>query len=102
MRVIVLAALTLLGGCGGPSLSTNQRAEVENIAEDFADGAASGSGASTLQQRIEDLEERVEIAERVNQKHMERLSELSSDGVKDAQAIADISKNYSDHLNQSH
>ena len=60
--MIVLAAF-LISGCGGPSLSDNQRAEVENIAEDFADGAASSAAdnvnASALAQKIEQLENEI-------------------------------------------
>ena len=102
MRLALVASLVLLSGCGGPSLSKNQRAEVENIAEDFADGASSDSDASTLQQRIEDLEERMEIADRSNQLAINQISQLSRNGVKDAKAIADISNEYNDHLDRYH
>ncbi|WP_411291464.1 hypothetical protein [Sphingorhabdus sp.] len=40
LRGAIIGAL-LLSGCGGPPLSDKQRAEVEKIAEDFADTAAS-------------------------------------------------------------
>ena len=64
--MIVIAAF-LISGCGGPSLSDNQRAEVENIAEDFADGAASSAAdnvnAPALAQKLEQLES--EIAHQV-------------------------------------
>ena len=62
MRVIILAAF-LISGCGGPSLSDNQRAEVENIAEDFADAAASDATSSVdnseMESKIDNLESRI-------------------------------------------
>lgn len=59
-RAIIAAAMLVgLVGCGGPSLSKNQRAEVENIAEDFADGAASSVDTSALAQKIEQLESEI-------------------------------------------
>lgn len=55
MKRAIIAVLAL-SGCGGPSLSDNQKAEVENIAEDFADGTASNFDPSELNGKIEELE----------------------------------------------
>jgi flagellar biosynthesis chaperone FliJ len=57
--IIAVVTLASLAACGGPSLSDDQRAEVENIAEDFADGAASSVDTSALAQKIEQLESEI-------------------------------------------
>jgi hypothetical protein len=89
-RAIIAAAMLVgLAGCGGPSLSKNQRSEVENIAEDFADGAASGVDASALAQKIQQLES--EIA------HQDKSDDAT---YAYAKAVNDDLENFKDHYNK--
>jgi chromosome segregation ATPase len=86
---LIIAAAAGLSGCGGPSLSKNQRAEVENIAEDFADGAASDATAnvdnSEIESKIDNLESR--MADMDNE-----IDRLRKQNLEDANAAADLER----------
>jgi outer membrane murein-binding lipoprotein Lpp len=55
MKIAYVAAALLLAGCGGPSLSENQQAEVRDIADDVSD-----ANDAALRSRIDELEARLE------------------------------------------
>lgn len=57
-RAIVLLAVGL-SACGGPSLSENQQEEVRAIADDISD-----ANDAELRSRIDELESRLDDAER--------------------------------------
>lgn len=84
--VILLAGLT---GCGGPSLSKNQRAEVESIAEDFADGAASDATSnvdtSEMESKIDNLESRITDIDT-------EIDRLRKQNLEDADAAAELER----------
>jgi hypothetical protein len=102
MRLALVATLALLSGCDGPALSDKQRSEVRSIAADYADGASTKAGMSAMDDRIAKMERRLEIAEGNDEFELKAISDVSKDGVQDAQAIADISKDFSDHMNRYH
>lgn len=91
LKRFVIASILLSGlaGCGGPSLSDKQRAEVENIAEDFADGAASDAATnvdnSELENKISELESR--IADMGTQ-----IDRLRQQNLEDADAAAQLER----------
>lgn len=78
LRGAIIAAL-MLSGCSGPSLSKDQRAEVENIAEDFADGATSKTDTSAIEFHIKQLEERADRAESNDAFILKQLEEMNRD-----------------------
>jgi hypothetical protein len=97
-RLMILSVpLTGLAGCAGPSLSDNQRAEVENIAEDLADGAASTGDTSGLEERVEKLERQAKLFNEAHDLHFKNIGELSKDGVTDADNISKLSQELTEH-----
>lgn len=59
---IAIAATLLLGSCGGPGLSENQRDEVGDIAGDVAgDVIADDAKVRELESRVEAIEQRLEM-----------------------------------------
>jgi peptidoglycan hydrolase CwlO-like protein len=83
---IILAIVT---GCGGPSLSKNQRAEVESISEDFAEASSSAKtptvNNSEIESKIDDLESR--IADMGTE-----IDSLRKQNVEDAHAAAELER----------
>lgn len=96
LRGLILSAF-LLSGCSGPSLSDNQRAEVRNIAEDFADSASGNTNTSSLEERIEKLESRATQSDEAHNMHFKNIGRLSKDGVTDANNIAKLSQDLIEH-----
>lgn len=96
LKQSIIAAIMLVGlaGCGGPTLSKNQRAEVENIAEDFADGAASDAAAnvdnSELESKIDNLESRIASMG-------DEIARLREQNVEDINNISKLSKSMIEH-----
>ena len=90
----IIAAIMLAGltGFGGPSLSKNQKAEVENIAEDFANGAPDKTDTSGLEERIEDLEQRMKISEGADTYAINNIDRLSKQNIEDSNAAAELEK----------
>lgn len=89
----VVAVSVLLSACGGPSLSKNQRAEVENIAEDFADGAASDATSnidnSDMENKIDYLEARIADMDT-------EIDRLRKQNLEDANAAAELERRIND------
>lgn len=87
--IIAAIMLVSLTGCGGPSLSKNQRAEVENIAEDFADAAASDATSnvdnSEIVSKIDNLESRIADMDT-------EVDRLRKQNLEDADAAADLER----------
>ena len=99
----MMAGLT---GCGGPSLSKNQRAEVESIAEDFADAASSDALAnvdtSEIEGRLDQLETGEKRAIDTDKVELDSLQGHSSD-IEELQTKLDrLIDHYNDHLNRFH
>ena len=94
LRTVIILAIMLAGltGCGGASLSKNQKSEVENIAEDFADGAPDKTDTSGLEERIEDLERRMKIAEGADTYAINNIDRLSKQNIEDSNAAAELEK----------
>ena len=92
MRKGVIIAALLLYGCGGPSLSKNQQAEAESIAEDFVDAAPDKTDTSGLEERIEDLERRMKIAEGADTYAINNIDRLSKQNIEDSNAAAELEK----------
>lgn len=55
MKIAYLAVALLLAGCGGPSLSENQQAEVRDIADDVSD-----ANDAALRTRLDELEAKLD------------------------------------------
>ncbi|MBK7163126.1 MAG: hypothetical protein IPH79_11850 [Sphingomonadales bacterium] len=95
-RGVIIIALGL-SSCGGPPLSDNQRAEVENIAEDFADGATSDVASrvdnSELENKIGELESRIE-------KMDGEIGRLRDQNVEDANAAAELERRINELRNR--
>jgi TolA-binding protein len=91
LKQVIITAILLVGltGCGGPSLSKNQRAEVENIAEDFADDAASSTASnvdsSEMESKIESLESRLADMDA-------EINRLRKQNLEDANAAAELER----------
>lgn len=94
---ILFAVMGSLSGCGGPSLSKNQRAEVETIAEDFAEGAKDSADTSDLEERIAELERQAKLWDKSHELHFKNIGQLSKDGVTDANNIAKLSDRMMEH-----
>ena len=91
----IIGAL-LLSGCGGPSLSDNQRSEVTNIAEDFADSA---KPSGNLEARVAELERQMKASKEAHSSHfdtdeylLEAEKRLSNENLKDSNAAAELEK----------
>lgn len=95
LRLIIVGTL-LLSGCGGPSLSEKQRAEVENIAEDFADGAKPNGN---LEARVAALESLMKASLEAHDSHFKTEKHLlaaekrlNKENVQDSNAAATLEK----------
>lgn len=89
LKRAIIAGAVLLSSCGGPSLSKNQRAEVEDIAEDHADAASSDAAAnidnSELESKIDALESRISTMD-------DEISRLRKQNIEDANAAAELER----------
>jgi hypothetical protein len=94
--IIAATLMASLTGCGGTSLSKNQRAEVENIAEDFADGA---EPSGNLEARVAELERQMKASREAHSSHfktdeylLEAEKRLSKENLKDANSAAELER----------
>ena len=91
--IIAATMITILTGCGGPSLSKNQRDEVTNIAEDVADDASSNAASdavskldnSEIEGKIHKLESRINDME-------SEINRLRDQNLEDANAAAELER----------
>lgn len=103
---IAASMFLVVTGCGGPSLSDNQKAEVRNIAKDFADAASSDATAgvdlSTIERRIERLEKGNARAISADKVELDSLSSHAEQIETIRTKTNDLIKHYNDHLNRFH
>lgn len=101
MRGVIIATV-LLTGCGGPSLSDNQRSEVQSIAEDFADASTDYVDTSEIESRLDNLEDGNRRAIEADKVELDSL-QRQNDEIKDLQAKLDgLIEHYNSHLNKYH
>lgn len=108
MKVAIIAAigLAVMAGCSGPSLSKNQRAEVENIAEDFADASTSRSSAnldtSNIEERLDQLEKGEKRALDADKVELDGLDSQAREIKELETKLNGLVEHYNDHLKKYH
>lgn len=108
IKQTIIAAIMLTGltSCGGPSLSKNQRAEVENIAEDFADAASSDASANVNASNVDARLDRLEAGEKralnADRVELDSLDSQSRDIQEIQKKYNELLNHYNDHLKRYH